>query len=226
MGTIAPVLKGNRKIGEEVLTESRPTHLTCPPDCPLWKTCYSHKLCSRGDRKGVTEGILGRFWSWRQNRSAWLSKRTAEFSRAASKDEILRLLVHGEMLRPEDKALDVAWINDISAAVSKSGIQAFGFTHVWRRLSGRILEKFRASGITMRASTHSKEEVRKAREKGMAVALVLDKRLPRMGGVPYRSVDVDGRPIVVCPHQTKARKTCDDCRLCLRPDVDVAFFKH
>lgn len=225
--TIQPVTKGNRKLGEGVVTESRITGPTCPSSCPLLKsTCYSKKTDTY--HPGIAKGWTARLRTWRRDRKGWMKQRARDWSKAAAQGKPLRLLVHGDLLVPGKgrRGIDWPWVRDIASTAARAGIKGWGYTHAWR-LARRARELFAAARITLWASVHNPKEAKEAAALGFRVAYVLPPGVTaEMVGKSVPDIGT-GRPAVVCPFQVGTKSSCDDCRFCEHAEgPDLVFLHH
>lgn len=104
--------------------------------------------------------------------------------------------------------------------VARTGNPVWTYTHAWRGISRQAW-----GCISVLASCETVREVREAQARGYPAALVVE-AFP--GAARY---EVDGRPVVPCPEQTRGI-TCAECRLCMQGDrllrsgVTVGFAAH
>jgi hypothetical protein len=80
---------------------------------------------------------------------------------------------------------------------------AWTYTHAWRDISRRSF-----GSISVLASCESIEQVKVARAKGYAAAMVLDRFRSQKAYV------VDGVKVIPCPQQTGRTENCATCKLC------------
>jgi hypothetical protein len=98
---------------------------------------------------------------------------------------------------------------------------AWTYSHAWRDIKRKSF-----GSISVLASCETTEQVKVARAKGYATALVVD-RFART-----KAYSLDGIKIVPCPQQTGRSKNCLSCKLCwtdarLRETgVTIAFEAH
>jgi hypothetical protein len=163
---------------------------TCPRDCPLRDAgCYAQ----HGPIGLITRGL---------NRSRDSAARAAEREAAAidalNPHRVLDLRVHvvGDCRDSRSAALVGGAMARFQA---RSGRGAWTYTHAWRDIPAVAWQ-----GASVIASCETVEQVREARARGYATALVL----PRKGAAPK------GIKAVACRHEAKGTQ-CVDCRRCL-----------
>lgn len=228
---ISAPTKGNTKLGPDVLTESRPTHLTCPRSCPLWAACYSYR--AKRYHASVQDGMRARHREWRANREEWRAERLKAWRRATEGGHPVRLLVHGDLLKPITlrdsfgfpyKPLDREWLADvIRVARQIPGFHGWLYTHAWRRIYHKHRAALERAGIRVWASVHSEEEGRLAESLGFRTALVLPVRehADRIWKDP-----TTGAARLICPEQHGEKKSCEECGLCWRSGRRFALLAH
>lgn len=88
--------------------------------------------------------------------------------------------------------------------MKKAGKKAFTYTHAWKDVKRRSWGK-----VSVLASCETPTEVRKARKKGYATALVVSKFQDT------KAYEVNGLKVLPCPEMTGKVKSCAQCRLCM-----------
>lgn len=120
--------------------------------------------------------------------------------------EYLRIHASGEFSsRAGAKAIDSA-AGDFKRRGAK---YCFSYSHSWRWLDRKIFKN-----ISVLASVESVEDIKKARKRGYAAAIVLpflENEFPNGNKV----FEMNGEKIIPCPAQTSAKRHCSDCRLCM-----------
>jgi hypothetical protein len=136
------------------------------------------------------------------------------FKKGVPKGRILRLHEFGDVTSPAQAealaALAEWWIDE-------GGGPLFAYTHSWSMIPRRAWGK-----IIVRASVHTRAEIRVARARGYRLAIVLP-RLPRDG----RAFELRGTGlrVVPCPGETR-HIACTDCMLCMNDEAHIAFEEH
>jgi len=181
---------------------------TCPPSCPHFRgSCYAEGFHTRlaWNRAG-RDGL-----DW-----AALCKKIL----ALPDGQLWRHNIAGD-LPGDGESVDPAALGQLVAA--NRGKRGFTYSH---KRSPVALEWIKAAnnlGFTVNLS---------ADDAGEADALIETECGPVVCVVPIdspeRSTTPKGRPIVVCPAQTRNNVTCQSCGLCARPDrgVIVGFRAH
>jgi hypothetical protein len=93
----------------------------------------------------------------------------------------------------------------------------FTYSHAWRDLEPDV-----APGVTVNASCESAADIETAAAAGWPTTVV-----DPGGDDTLIGQTIAGRKVVQCPQQTRGL-TCEDCRLCARPNrrSTVAFVVH
>lgn len=190
-------LKGNDKLGDRVVTTTLPILATCPSTCAhhpaSGNTCYAYFGHMRSnqhrlERQGSTpEGII---------------EREVSFVSSLMKGTLTRLHVAGDFVSQ-------GHLSKVVAAVKRSGVRAWSYTHRWRSLKPK-------AGISLLASVENTEDMLAAHKRGFPVARVVSEH---RSAAAYELHAPDGSPTgftgIPCPEQTKGVK-CQDCQLCLK----------
>lgn len=193
----------NKKVG--VASATYVGQQTCPSTCVLFRNgCYAET------------GPMGIHTS-RLNASPVTDVQQIAEAEAEAIDTLsgrldLRVHVVGDCTTPEGaRAVGLA----MNRHEAKHGRRAWTYTHAWRDVHHDDWQ-----GATVLASTETVGQVRDARARGYASALVVDefRRLPR------------GEGFVHCPNQS-AGISCVDCGLCLNPrlgrhGITIVFEAH
>lgn len=184
---IAVELTANRKVGPVSVTMA--SQASCPKSCPwLGSGCYAES------------GPQG-FSTRRVNKSRKVD------ALAIAKDELRAI---GKLSGERPLRLHV--VGDASTTVAartlSKGLESYRqpvwtYTHAWRRVARR------AWGIvSVLASCESVSQVKAARARGYATALVVAE-FPS-----DKAYMVEGLKVIPCPQQTGKTENCTTCRLC------------
>lgn len=203
---IAQSRSGNVKLGDAATTHV--AQVSCPPSC-VFKDgggCYAET------------GRQGKFVTRRLNEAA--EGATALDAALAEAEAIDRMdVAPGRPMRLHtvgDCATDEAARIVAAASAryrSRGGGPVWTYTHAWR-----TVDRASWGDVSVLASCETIEDIRAARERGYATAIVVDEfpgreRYYLMPGEPGRS-----EAVIPCPAQTSHR-TCSDCRLCMNDDA-------
>lgn len=219
----------NAKTGPIVVTTS--SAKTCPPACPLKRTCYAKGGPLALHWAAVTRGERGAPWA---RFLADLSDALAKAPRGAT----WRHNQAGDLPGPGDK-IDREALDALVNVNATAGARGFTYTHKpliaadARGAKGAALAAANlaavvaanAAGFTINASANTLAHVD-------ALADALDGRAPVVvvvaADAPETSATPAGRRVVVCPAQSREGVTCATCRLCSRADrsVVVGFRAH
>lgn len=181
---------------------------SCPSDCPFKKTkaCY-------GMRGPIS-------WKWLKLTGSPMAIAKAEAAGIRSLSGLRDLRIHTLGDCSSDKTAKIV-SEAAEVFMRKRGKAAFTYTHAWKKVARKSWGK-----VSVLASCETPDEVRAAKAKGFATALVVPKF---DSSVAYM---IDGLKIVPCPEMTGRCKTCEECRLCMRDDklkaadVTIAFAAH
>lgn len=194
-------VSGNTKLGPIAATYV--SQASCPKSCPFFgKGCYAENppLVWAATRH------LNRSRVRTPERLAYHEARLIDKLPA---DRDLRLHVVGDTTTAgAARRLAAAAARYIArgAAAGYPGIRVWSYTHAWRNVPRKAW-----GAIAILASCETPADVRAARARGYATALVVPKY---PGKAAYRH---GGVTVVPCPSQT-AGVTCADCRLCTRDE--------
>lgn len=203
--TLTVLDSGNTKTGHATVTYR--SQETCPDECPLYgKGCYAKgRIFAIPERHGVVDET---------GYDAVL-----DLARTMPQGGIFRANVSGDVLK-SDGTLDQGYVDSLSyVAKKRQDTNVFSYTHAWRRPD---VTPDMAPGVTFNASTESAEGIEEAVAAGWPT-VVTDPG----GAQTLIGQTIAGRKVVQCPAQTKGL-TCEQCRLCARPErkSTVAFVVH
>lgn len=222
----------NSKVGHGVTTTMLNVGLvedggSCPANCAFLPT-YSGPTVVKGKCFGRSAGPL----NWTQSKLKYADPmlegaKIAELN--PRQDQDMRLHVVGDYVSPEHLA---GVETGLETWHSKGGNVAWAYTHNYRHPTRKI-DGSLAKNQILRASVHDESDIDAAREANFTLfALVL----PDFH--TYRKFDFHGVEFTPCPNEVanevdRKRKpeltanpnriTCDKCRLCLKPEINVAF---
>lgn len=194
----------NRKTGPIPVTYSQ--RETCPPSCPHYRAdCYAEDFYTR------------LAWDKVPLRGIGLSELCAAIA-ALPDGQLWRMNVAGD-LPGQGEDIDPASLGDIVRA----NIGKRGFTYTHKR--GEAIEWARhatAWGFTVNLSADDAGEADTLAATGLPTVCIVPSDTPEKTATP------GGRPIVVCPAQTREEITCSSCGLCARANrkVIVGFRAH
>lgn len=196
---------GNRKTGPIPVTYSQ--RETCPPSCGLYRACYAEDFYTR------------MAWDKVPTRGVPLADFTAAIA-ALPEGQLWRHNVAGD-LPGSGEDVDAAALGEIVRA--NIGRRGFTYTHKHSPQALQWVRHANAWGFTVNLSADdaAQADALAATGAGPVVCLVpLD--------CPEKTVTPAGRPIVVCPAQSREDVTCESCGLCARRDrrVIVGFRAH
>lgn len=195
----------NRKTGAIPVTYSE--RKTCPPTCPHYeKDCYGEDYYTRLS------------WDKVPDRGSDLTK-TCESIAALPPGQLWRMNVAGD-LPGEGEDVDPYALGEIVRA--NIGRKGFTYTH---KKSPAAIEWIRHAvewGFTVNLSADDAGEADALAAHGLPLTCIVPI------DTPERTTTPAGRPIVVCPAQTRDDKTCETCGLCQHADraVIVGFRAH
>ena len=197
---------GNRKTGPIPVTYSERT--TCPESCPHYRSdCYAEDYYTRLS------------WDKVSQRGGALEK-LCESIAALPAGQLWRMNVAGD-LPGQGETVDPVALGEIV----RSNMGRLGFTYSHKKSPDAVhwIRHANAWGFTVNLSADDAGEADTlaALGAGPVVCIVpID--------TPERTVTPEGRPIVVCPAQTRDTVTCESCRLCARfnRSVIVGFRAH
>lgn len=182
---------------------------SCPSTCPMLKSraCYG------------MSGPIG--WQWGKlsgNGAVAIAK--AEAAEIAKLTGWYDLRIHTLGDCSNDAAAKIV-ADAAMRFMRKRNRSAFGYTHAWRKVARRSWGK-----VSMLASCETTADVREARAKGWATAMVVKEFQSDTAHV------IDGIKVVPCPEQTGRAPSCAHCRLCMQDEklkaanVTIAFHAH
>lgn len=112
----------------------------------------------------------------------------------------------------------------ITEACAERKLIAWTYTHhkVDNSHNVEVIQKANTDGLTVNVSAHSQQHALDVYRKGMPAVCIVPK------DTQVNTWCNDGVKFVVCPAQTKANKTCADCKLCANAERTcvVAFKAH
>lgn len=195
---------GNRKTGPIPVTYSQ--RETCPPSCPHYRRdCYAEDFYTR--------------LSWDKVPARGLDIQALAARIAALPDgQLWRHNVAGD-LPGAGETIDAAALGEIVRA--NIGRRGFTYTHKRSRQAIRWATEATRWGFTVNLSADDAGEADTLAAHGLPLTCIVPM------DTPERTTTPAGRPIVVCPAQTRDT-TCDDCGLCQRANraVIVGFRAH
>jgi hypothetical protein len=183
----------NQKIGP--VSATMVSQSSCPTYCP-----FIHSGC-------YAEGGNSGFTTRRLNRSTLTDPVGIATAEASAIDTLsgtrpLRLHVVGDCTSDQTARILAGAVRDYKRR-GKQNSAAWTYSHAWRDISRRSF-----GPISVLASCESMEQVLRARRKGYATAIVVDRFASTKAYV------ADGVKIVPCPQQTGKTENCATCRLC------------
>jgi hypothetical protein len=203
MKTLTVLNSENRKLGHIAATYR--TQDTCPTSCPLLENgCYAHGRLFNHAKRGEdgVESVRG------------LARSGGRYS--IPKGGMLRANVTGDVL-DEHGQLDQPYVDALSeVAINRPDVDVYTYTHAWRTLDPNV-----APGVTINASCETEEDLLAAEAAGWPTVVADIKSDSLIGQW------VGSRKVVACPAQI-ADVTCEQCRLCAKPNRKsiVAFTAH
>lgn len=211
------VSTSNRKLGNGIVSISRPVGPTCPQTCPfLANGCYAERMQSF--RLTVKN-------AWRQG----MTIDPVQVARDILKENPVALRIHvgGDFLA-ENGNLDRSYLAGLLRTLRRvrdsrgQPLPAWVYTHAWLDLNPHT-RYLRMLSVECFASVHSQPAADKA--------AVMGYRLAIDGETRYKGVrlPVKGNGGLTCPEQRKG-VTCSDCKYCFRPptgrEKNVVFYRH
>ncbi len=195
----------NRKTGAIPVTYSE--RKTCPPTCPHYEAdCYGEDYYTRLN------------WDKVPTRGASLPETCASIA-ALPLGQLWRMNVAGD-LPGEGEEIDPYALGEIVRA----NIGRKGFTYTHKKSASAIFWARHATqwGFTVNLSADDAGEADALAAHGLPLTCIVPM------DTPERTTTPEGRPIVVCPAQTREDKTCETCGLCQHADraVIVGFRAH
>ena len=205
MKTLSIKESSNKKTGPIPTTYNQ--RETCPPSCTHYRsTCYA---------EGYHTALA---WN-RADKGATVAE-LADFIRALPQGQLWRHAVAGD-LWGEGETVDAAALGEIVAA--NTGRRGFTYTHKKTPEAIKWIRHANAWGFTVNLSADDAGEADTLAElnAGPVVCVVpMD--------TPERTTTPAGRPITICPAQTREYMTCAVCQLCQKADrrAIVGFRAH
>ncbi len=197
----------NSKLGGGATTYR--TQGSCPTTCPLMgKGCYA---------RGRIFGIPERYGAEDDGEYATVRALADKRGKGLPMGGLFRANVSGDLL-DDQGSLDTAYADALShVATERPDADVFTYTHAWRTLTPDV-----APGVTVNASCESAAAIEDAVSAGWPTTVV-----DPGGADTLIGQTIGGRKVVQCPQQTKGL-TCEQCRLCARPNrkSTVAFVVH
>ena len=115
-------------------------------------------------------------------------------------------------------------LESITDACAERKLTAWTYTHhkVDNSHNVEVIQKANNDGLTVNVSAHSQQHAVEVYRQGLPAVCIVPK------DTKVNSWCTDGVKFVVCPAQTKANKTCAECKLCANADRTcvVAFKAH
>lgn len=216
--------KGNKKLGDNILTLSRSVNLSCPNSCVHYdNNCYAEKIerLYPSVKKAYYKNY--QIADWQKIRSLLI--------RANKENKVIRYHVSGDFLREDKlgrKILDKKYINSIKKAyesLKKDKITpplGFCFTHVLKS-EVASLSKY----IKIYASVEDTLTYKKAKSAGFK--LFAWNSSFRKGKDKTKIFTTEtGKDTVVCFEQLGTKTDCTSCGFCFKPHIklDIAFMQH
>lgn len=207
--------KGNRKLGDNVATLSRPVGPTCPKSCPfLGHGCYAERMTRYTSVRNA----------WREGLDVDPVKLGAELLALPKRFRALRIHVGGDFLE-ESGRVDRRYLAGLLRALrrvrdGKRKLPAWVYTHAWQDMAEhkRYLE---LAGVQVFASVHNEREATLAELLGYRLAWDAASKL-------HDSTPVRDSRGLTCPEQRKG-VSCEDCGYCFRKREglrNVVFYRH
>lgn len=198
-------VSSNRKTGPIPVTYSQ--RETCPPSCPHYRAdCYAEDFYTR------------MVWDKVPARGGDLATLCASIA-ALPPGQLWRHNVAGD-LPGQGEDVDAAALGEIVRA--NLGRRGFTYTHKKSLAAIEWAQHATAWGFTVNLSADDAGEADTLADAGLPLTCIVPMDTPERSETPA------GRPIVVCPAQTRDDITCATCGLCQRADrrVIVGFRAH
>jgi len=195
----------NRKTGAIPVTYSQ--RETCPESCPHYRSdCYAEDYYTR-----LT-------WDKVAARGSSLPELCDSIA-ALPEGQLWRFNVAGD-LAGKGEAVDAYALGKIVRA--NIGRRGFTYTHKKNRDAIKWARHATEWGFTVNLSADDAGEADTLAAHGLPLVCIVPM------DTPERTTTPAGRPIVVCPAQTRDDKTCENCGLCQHADraVIVGFRAH
>lgn len=223
MSTIG-IHNGNAKLGKSISTFSRSYDSSCPSTCEhLANGCYAERIERLFPSAKKSYAANTKIKDWQKIRSFLLE--------AKRKGNAVRWHVSGDFMmttKDDRKVLDVKYINAITQAYQsliKDKIvppQSFAFTHVYRKEVAKLQKYIKLYASVQTTSDHKLAKKAKFKLFAWTSDLVKGKDKNKT------FVTESGTTAVTCFEQLGVKKSCDSCKFCFSPTVqlDVAFMRH
>jgi len=185
----------NKKTGTIPTTYSERD--TCPPSCPQYRsTCYAEDFYTRLN------------WNQVPQRGLSLADLCKEIA-ALPDGQIWRHNVAGD-LAGAGETVDAAALGELV----KANIGRRGFTYTHKKSADAIKWARHATewGFTINLSADDAGEADTLAATGLPTVCIVPM------DTPERSMTPAGRPITICPAQTREYMTCSVCQLCYKAD--------
>jgi len=183
------------------------TRDSCPPSCAHYRTsCYAET------------GPTRLAWNRAAQATSW-SELCASVA-ALPAGQLWRYAVAGD-LPGKGERVNRAELRALIAA--NAGRRGFTYSHKRSPTALAAIAEANAAGFTVNLSADDVGQADQLAATGAGPVVVV---LP--SDAPERCATPDGRPIVVCPAQSRANVTCESCQLCQRADrtTIVGFRAH
>ena len=217
------VAKGNDKLGNSVIVNSRPVGDSCPPGCFFLENgCYAEKVENRfpnARTAGFTNMELTWGSIWTQIRSAYDAGKS------------MRIHERGDFAMPKDgkSVIDYNYLNAWKKALTETENKPriWTYTHLYYKCIAELANY----GVKVYASVHNDADVKKAKAKGFRLFAFCTTIKKKKGGSRDQAKRIE-LPVIgktlVCPEQIMGRKrvTCDSCNWCIDGKGNVAFLEH
>jgi len=170
---------------------------TCPPSCPhIGADCYAEAYHTR--------------LAWKRADTAADIATTARFIQAMPEGQLWRHAVAGD-LWGKGEAVDAHALGEIVKA--NEGRRGFTYTHKKTPEALKWIKHANAWGFTINLSADDAGEADTLAALGVAPVVCI---VPM--DTPASSTTPQGRPITVCPAQTREYMTCAICQMCQKAD--------
>lgn len=187
------VLKtNNSKLGGVAATYSS-IDSSCPTSCALKDNgCYAQL-----GFVGIHTSKLNKKKSTPREVAREEAKQIKQAIKEEKNTKPLRLHVAGDCRTNEAAAI-------LAEATKEWGYPVWTYTHAWKDVSRSSW----GNKISVLASVDNIKEIKSARRKGYAPAIIVDKFLSK------KAYEFNGFKLIPCPNQTHENITCEKCKLC------------
>lgn len=185
----------NRKTGPIPTVYSERS--TCPPSCVHYRAdCYAEDFFTRMTwdkvaRRGIDLDAL------------------AEKIRALPDGQLWRFNIAGDLMG-DGENVDAAGLGQLVAA--NIGRRGFTYTHKHSPDAIKWAKHATEWGFTVNLSADDAGHADELSRHGLPVAVIVP------ADTPNHSTTPEGRPILICPAQTRAYMTCALCEMCQKAD--------